>query len=167
MKQENLVTFYKFDISENNQQIVSKIGLMASRTGSRRRAEAGPVGVSTSTPTGWDPNWTGLSSSKAKWGGSACIPTLYKGLSPQKGPSEDRHTFNSLSHLIVWGGTHFCLWRLLEHLASTVFCGKLTPLKPVHSLARMSLSQRQVCPQLDPHSLLYRLMKQSEVSNQS
>ena len=44
-------------------------------------------------------------------GGSACIPTLYKGLSPQKGPSEDRHTFDSLSHLIVWGGTHFFLWR--------------------------------------------------------
>ena len=48
LKQGNLVTFYKFDISQNNQEIVSKIGLMASRPGSRRRAEAGPVGVSTS-----------------------------------------------------------------------------------------------------------------------
>ena len=43
LKHGNLVTFYKFDISENNQQIVSKSGLMASRPGSRRRAEAGPV----------------------------------------------------------------------------------------------------------------------------
>ena len=44
LKQGNLVTFYKFDISENNQEIVGKSGLMASRPGSRRRAEAGPVG---------------------------------------------------------------------------------------------------------------------------
>ena len=44
MKQGNLVTFYKFDISENNQEIVSKSELMASRPGSRRRAEVGPVG---------------------------------------------------------------------------------------------------------------------------
>ena len=26
-------------------------------------------------------------------------------------------------HLIVWGGNHFSLWRVLEHLASTVFRG--------------------------------------------
>ena len=45
LKQGNLVTFYKFNISENNQEIVSKSGLMASRASSRRRAEAGPVEV--------------------------------------------------------------------------------------------------------------------------
>ena len=44
MKQGNLVTFYKFNISENNQEIVSKSRLMASRPGSRRRPVAGPVG---------------------------------------------------------------------------------------------------------------------------
>ena len=43
LKQVNLFTFYKFDISENNQEIVSKGGLMASHPGFRRRAEAGPV----------------------------------------------------------------------------------------------------------------------------
>ena len=71
-------------------------------------------------------------------GGSACGPTLY-----QAGPT---------LHLIVWGGTHFSLWRVLEHLASTVFCGRLTHLKPDHSLARRSLPQRQAFsgePQLD------------------
>ena len=52
-------------------------------------------------------------------GGSACIPTLCQGLSPQKG------RLKIDIHLIVWGGNNFCLWRLLEHLASTVFCGKL------------------------------------------
>ena len=58
------------------QEIVSKSKLKVSRPGSRRRAEAGPVG--------------GLN----QWGmqgGSACGPTLCQGLSPQKGPSEDRH----------------------------------------------------------------------------
>ena len=57
-------------------RIVSKSGLVAGRPGSRRRAEAGPV--------------DGLN----QWGmrgGSACCPTLYQGLSPQKDPSEDRH----------------------------------------------------------------------------
>ena len=78
LKHKNLVTFYKFDISENNQQIISKSGLMSSRPGSRRRAEAGPV--------------EGLNQcSGGMRGGSACGPTLYQGLSPQKGPSEDRH----------------------------------------------------------------------------
>ena len=37
-----------------------------------------------------------VSTSGGMHGGSACIPTLCQGLSPQKGPSEDRHTFNSL-----------------------------------------------------------------------
>ena len=84
MKQGNLVTFYKFGISENNQEIVSKSGLMASRPGFRRRAEAGPVeGLKFSTSGGM-------------LGGAARIPTLCQGLSPQKGHSEDQHTFISL-----------------------------------------------------------------------
>ena len=37
-----------------------------------------------------------VSTSGGMRGSSACIPTLCQGLSPQKGPSEDRHTFNSL-----------------------------------------------------------------------
>ena len=68
LKQGNFVIFYKFDISENNQEIVSKSGLMASRLGSRRRAETDPVG--------------GLN----EWGmrgGSTFSPTLYQGLSSQ------------------------------------------------------------------------------------
>ena len=82
MEQGNLVTFYKFDISESNQEIVSKSGLVASRPGFRRRAEAVPV--------------EGLN----QWGDARrqriYIPKLCQGLSQQKGPSEDRHTFNSL-----------------------------------------------------------------------
>ena len=76
MKKKKLVTFYKFDISENNQEIVSKSGLMASRPGFRRRAEAGPV--------------EGLN----QWGDARrqrMHPDVMsgQGLSPQKGPSED------------------------------------------------------------------------------
>ena len=57
---------------------------MASRPGFRRRAEAGPVeGLKFSTSGGM-------------LGGAARIPTLCQGLSPQKGHSEDQHTFNSL-----------------------------------------------------------------------
>ena len=79
LKQGNLVTFYKFDISKKNREIFRKSGLMASRPGFRKRA--------------WTKN---------------------------------------------------------------------------HSLARRSLPQRQTFsrePQLDPHSLLCRLMKQPEVSS--
>ena len=97
-------------------------------------------------------------------GGSAFGPTLYHGLSGSSWRS------TCIIHLIVWGGNRFSLWRVLEHLASTVFCGKLTKLKPDHSSARRSLPQRQAFssePQLDPHSLLYRLMKQPEVSSLS
>ena len=57
-------------------KIVSKSWLKASRQGSQRTAEAGPV--------------RGLN----QWGmrgGNACGPTLCQGLSPQNGPSEDRH----------------------------------------------------------------------------
>ena len=57
---------------------------------------------------------------------------------------------------------------MLEHLASTIFCGRLIPLQPNFSLARRCLAQRQVSSretQLDPHSLLYRLTKQPEVSS--
>ena len=101
MKQGNLVTFYKYDISENNQEIVSKNELMACRPGFRRRAEAGPV-----------------ESLNQCWmrGGSTCIPTLCQGLSPQKGPSEDRHTFNCLrrdSFLSVATVRTFGLYSLL------------------------------------------------------
>ena len=73
-----------------------------------------------------------------------------------------RNAFN----LKVWEGIHFCLWHMLEHLASIIFCGRLIPLQPDYSLARRGLPQRQVSSretQLDPHSLLYRLMKQVEV----
>ena len=61
---------------KHNQEIVSKSGLKASRPGSRRTAEAVPVG--------------GLN----QWvmqGVSAYDLTLCQGLSPQKGPFEDRH----------------------------------------------------------------------------
>ena len=57
---------------------------------------------------------------------------------------------------------------MLEHLASTIFCGRLNPLQPDYSLARRGLPQRQVSSretQLDPHSLLYLFMKQPEVSS--
>ena len=57
---------------------------------------------------------------------------------------------------------------MLEHLASTIFCDRLIPLQPDYSLARRGLPQRQVSireTQLDPHSLLYRLMKQPKVSS--
>ena len=124
---------------------ISKRGLMASRPGSRRRAEAGSV----------------EGCAVAAFG-----PKLYQGLSPQG----SFWISTCIIHLIVWGGNHFSLWRVLEHLASTVFCGKLTPLKPDHSLARRSLPRRQAFssePQLDPHSLFYRLMKQPEVSSLS
>ena len=129
---------------------VSKSGLMGSRPGSRRRAEAGPV--------------EGLN----QWGDARrhrMRPDVLSGIVATEG-SFWRST--CIIHLIVWKGNHFSLWRVLEHLASTVFCGKLTPLKPDHSLARRSLPQRQAFssePQLDPHSLFYRLMKQPEVSS--
>ena len=87
---------------------------------------------------------------KTAW---ACMGPLSQGLSPQKCPSED------------W---HFCLWRVLEHLASTIFCRRPTHLQPDYSLARENLPQRQAFSretQLDPNSLLYRLMKQPEVSS--
>ena len=131
------------------QEIVSKSRIKASCPGSRKRAEAGQVG--------------GLNQ-RGMRGGSACGPTLCQGLSPQKGPSEDRHAL----HLIVWEGIHFCLWHVLEHQASTIFCGRLIPLQPDYSLARRGLPQRQVSSretQLDPYSLLYRLMKQPEMSS--
>ena len=50
----------------------------------------------------------------------------------------------------------------------TVFCGRPTHLQPEYSLARRCLPRRQAFSretQLDPHSLLYRLMKQPEVSS--
>ena len=56
----------------------------------------------------------------------------------------------------------------MEHLASTVFCGCLTPFHPDYSLASRGLPQRQVFSRdtkLDPPFLLYRLMKQPEVSS--
>ena len=71
-------------------------------------------------------------------------------------------------HLIVWEGIHFYKWLVSEHLTSTISCGRLIPLQPDYSLARRGLPQRQVSSretQLDPHSLLYRLMKQPEVSS--
>ena len=92
-----------------------------------------------------------------QWGDArrqACGQTLRQGLLPQKGPSED--IFNSLRR-----DSYFCLGRVLEHLASIVFCGRLNPLKPDHSLSRRSLSQRQALSreaQLEPPSLLYWLM---------
>ena len=73
-----------------------------------------------------------------------------------------------IMHLIVWEGIQFCLWHVLEHLASTIFCARLNPLQPDYSLGRRGLPQRQISSrktQLDPHSLLYRLMKQPEVSS--
>ena len=48
-------------------------------------------------------------------------------------------------HLMVRGGTHFCLWRVLEHLVSTNIKHET---------------------QLDPTFLLYWLMKQPEMSRQ-
>ena len=45
-------------------------------------------------------------------GGSAFGSTLYQGLSPQG--CFWRSTW--IMHLIVWGGNHFSLWRVLEHL---------------------------------------------------
>ena len=71
-------------------------------------------------------------------------------------------------HLIVWEGIHFCLWHVLEHLASIIFCGRLIPLQPDYSLERRGLPQRQAScreTQSDPPSLLYWLMKQPEVSS--
>ena len=71
-------------------------------------------------------------------------------------------------HYIVWGETHFCLWCVLENRDFTVFCYSPTHLQPDYSLARRGLPQRQAFsrePQLDPHSLLYRLMKQPEMSS--
>ena len=53
---------------------VGSCGLKANRPGSRKRAEAGPVG--------------GLNK-RGMPGGSSCGPTLCQGLSPQKGSSED------------------------------------------------------------------------------
>ena len=68
LKQGNLnVTFYKFDISEKNQEIVSKSGLMASRPGSRRKLRPVQLGL----------NQLGMR------GGCAFGPTLYQGLSAQ------------------------------------------------------------------------------------
>ena len=57
---------------------------------------------------------------------------------------------------------------MLEHLASLVFCGRLTPFQTDYSLARRGLPQRQTFSretQLDTPSLLYQLMKQPEVSS--
>ena len=51
---------------------------------------------------------------------------------------------------------------------STIFCGRLTPLQPDYSLARRDLPQRQAFSreaQSDPPALLFRLMKQREVSS--
>ena len=57
---------------------------------------------------------------------------------------------------------------MLEHLVSTIFCDRPTHLQTDYSLARRDLPQRQSSrreTQLDPHSLIYRLMKQPEVSS--
>ena len=40
---------------------------------------------------------------------------------------------------IVWGGTPFCLWHVLERLAFTVSCGRPTHLRPDYSLAKRGL----------------------------
>ena len=45
--------------------------------------------------------------------------------------------------LIVWGGTHFCLLRVLEHLAFTVSCGRPTHLQPDYSLAKRGFPRRR------------------------
>ena len=127
LKQGNLVTFYKFDISENNREIVSESGLMT-------------IIFSRLSEKSWGRSSWGLN----QWGmrgDSAFGPTLYQRLSHSPQGSSWRST--CIIHLIVWGGNHFSLWRVLEHLASTVFWGKLTPLKPDRSLARRSLPQRR------------------------
>ena len=68
-KEENIASFCGYKIIEY------AYGFKASRPGSRRRAEAGPVGCLN------------------QWGmrcGSAGGLTFCQGSSPQKGPSEDR-----------------------------------------------------------------------------
>ena len=71
-----------------------------------------------------------------------------------------RNAFNSLRR------DSFCLWHVLERLAFTVSCGRPTHLRPDYSLAKRGLPRRRAFSretQLDPHSLLYPLMKQPEV----
>ena len=54
---------------------------------------------------------------------------------------------------IVWRGTPFCLWRVLERLAFTVSCGRPTHLRPDYSLAKRGLPRRRAFSketQLDP-----------------
>ena len=75
---------------------------------------------------------------------------------------DKRNAFNSLRR------DSFCLWHVLEHVTSVTFCGRLISLQPDYSLARKGLPQRQAFSretQSDPPSLLYRLMKQPEVSS--
>ena len=67
---------------------------------------------------------------------------------------------------IVWGGPG----HVLERLAFTVSCGRPTHLRPDYSLANRGLPRRRAFSretQLDPHSLLYPLMKQPEVFSQN
>ena len=81
---------------------------------------------------------------------------------------------NAFNSLIDFSFKKFCLWRVLEHLASTVFCASLT--SPTwllvisdYSLARIGLPCRQAHSreiQLDLSSL-YLLMKQPKVASRS